>query len=76
MSTEHEQDLRQQRSEEVVLRAIGDVNQLRPVTDVIPVGLTTVFRGEDNALHNVTVMSIVDNKSSAVRQKTGLEVSK
>jgi hypothetical protein len=46
------------------------------VTDAVPVGLATVFRGEDNALHNVTVMSIVDNKSSTVRQNSGLEVSK
>jgi len=76
LSTEHEQDLRQQRSEEVVLRAIGDVNQLRAVTDAIPVGLTTVFRGEDDALHNATVISTVDNKCSAVRQNSGLEVSK
>ena len=76
MSTGHEQDLRQQRSEEVVLWAIGDINQLQPVTDAIPVGLTTMFRGEDNALHNVTVMSIVDNKSSAVRENSGMEVSK
>jgi hypothetical protein len=46
LSTEHEQDLRQQRSEEVVLRAISDVNQLRPMTDAVPAGLATVFRGE------------------------------
>jgi len=46
------------------------------MTDAFPVGLAMLFRGEGAVLHNVTAMSIADNKSSTVRQNSGQEVSK
>jgi len=75
LSTEHEQDLRQQRSEEVVLRAIGDVNQLRPMTDAVPVGLATVFRGEGAALDSLALVNLLVATEDEYRQEFGREIS-
>jgi len=75
MSTGHEQDLRQQRSEEVVLRAISDLNQLRPLTDAIPVSLTVVFRGEGAALDSLTLVNLLVAIEDEYRQEFAREIS-
>lgn len=75
MNTGHEQDLCQQRSEEVVLRAIGDVNQLRPLTAAIPVGLSTVFRGEGAALDSLGLVNLLVATEDEYRQEFGREIS-
>jgi len=75
MSTGHEQDLRQQHSEEVVLRAIGDVNQLRPLTEAIPVGLSTVFRGEGAALDSLGLVNLLVATEDEYQQEFGREIS-
>jgi acyl carrier protein len=75
MSTEHEQGLRQQRSEEVVLRAISDVNQLRPLTDAIPVALTVVFRGEGAALDSLALVNLLVATEDEYRQEFAREIS-